>query len=179
MADQPRIAIGTTQAKADGTALLWALMDVFETNGVRVQEFLSRACFPLHDGATAITGQSPRHLDSWLMCAEVCRGLFSARLRSCDLAVVEGCFGSQCSADEKGGSLATLCDWLDLPRLATVDVRLLNGCCVPGRPAGVEALLLDGVRDVGEACRWQTHFDALERARIGLAAGSCGTSQHD
>jgi cobyrinic acid a,c-diamide synthase len=160
MTDQPRIAIGTTQDKADGTALLWALMDVFETAGVRVQEFLSRACFPLHDGATAITGQSPRHLDSWLMCPEVCRSLFLRGTRSCDLALVEGCFDSQCSAEGKGGSLATLCDWLALPRLATVDVRLLGGCSLPARPADVEGLLLDGVRDVSEACRWQTHFEA-------------------
>ncbi|MEX2114671.1 MAG: hypothetical protein WD845_15870 [Pirellulales bacterium] len=160
MPDQPRIAVGTTQAKSDGTAMLWALMDVFETAGVRVQQFQSRAYFPPHEAATAITGQSPRHLDSWLMCPDVCRGIFQRGMRASDLALVEGTFVAQSGGTPTGGSLETLCQWLDLPRLAIVDVRLLTGCCMPVRPTGVAALLLDGVGDVREACRWQTHFGA-------------------
>jgi cobyrinic acid a,c-diamide synthase len=158
MADQPRIAVGTTQTQADGTAVLWALLDVFESAGVSVQQFQSRAYFPAHDGATAITGQPPRHLDSWLMCPEVCRELFLRGSQASDLALVEGSFASK---GNTGGSLATLCQWLNLPRLATLDVRLLSGCCLPARPEGVDGLILDGVESVAEACRWQTHFEAI------------------
>ncbi len=158
MADQPRIAVGTTQAAADGTAMLWALLDVFESAGISVQQFQSRAYFPAHDGATAITGQPSRHLDSWLMCPEVCQELFLRGSKTSDVALVEGSFAPR---ENAGGSLATLCQWLNLPRLATLDVRLLGGCCLPARPEGIDALLLDGVESVAEACRWQTHFEAI------------------
>ena len=162
MSDLPRIAVGTTQREADGTALLWALMDSLECAGVRVQSFLSRACFPPRDGATAITGLAPRHLDSWLMCEDACRGIFSRGCCSSDLALVEGCLAtasSDCTLE--GGNLTTLCRWLDLPCLAIVDARLLSGCRLPERPATVDGLLLDGVSDEYEACRLQTLFEAL------------------
>jgi cobyrinic acid a,c-diamide synthase len=92
------------------------------------------------------------------MCPDVCQQLFVRGSQASDVALVAGSFDS---GNEMGGSLAALCEWLDLPRLATVDVRLLSGCCLPSRPAGVDALLLDGVESVADACRWQTHFEAV------------------
>jgi cobyrinic acid a,c-diamide synthase len=162
MADLPRIAVGTTQHQADGTAVLWALMDSLEGAGVRVQSFLSRAYFPARDGATPITGLAPRHLDSWLMSQETCRELFARGSRASDMAVVEGSFvcPAACQAAE-GGSLAMLCDWLDLPGLAIVDARLLAGCQLPQRPRCAGGLLLDGVSDAAEACRLQTLLEAV------------------
>src|SRR5271155_3921394 len=67
----PRLAVGTLQPGVDATAITWALMDSLESVGLRVQSFLSRACFAPRDGATAITGLSPRHLDSWLMSEDL------------------------------------------------------------------------------------------------------------
>ena len=78
--------------------------------------------------------------------------------KTSDVALVEGSFAPR---ENAGGSLATLCQWLNLPRLAMSDVRLLGGCCLPARPEGIDALLLDGVESVAEACRWQTHFEAI------------------
>ena len=89
MSQLPRIAIGTIQQNADRTAMLWALLDALERSGLRVQHFLSHAYFIARDGATAITGRSPRHLDSWFMDERICREAFLRGCRSSDLAVVE------------------------------------------------------------------------------------------
>ena len=90
MSGLPRIAVGTIQPEADGTAMLWALMDALEHVGLRVQNFLPHAYFASRDGATVITGLAPRHLDSWLMPRDLCRQAFVRGARSSDLAVVEG-----------------------------------------------------------------------------------------
>jgi cobyrinic acid a,c-diamide synthase len=169
MADLPRIAVGTTQSEADSTAMLWALMDALAAAGIRVQSFLSRAYFPANDAAVPITGQASRPLDSWLMCHETCRNLFVRGCGACDLALVEGSFVEPRSVDQPGaagGSLATLCEWLDLPSLAIVDARRLAECCLPQRPRRLDGLLLDGVRDESEACRLQTQLEAIWKAPV-------------
>ena len=167
MARLPRIAVGTTQEDADGTAMLWALMDAVAAAGVRVQSFLSRAYFAPRDGATATTGQPPRHLDSWIMCRQACRESFLRGCGASELAIVEGTFASGASDDRpQGGSLSTLCDWLDLARVAIVDVRRLGECQLPPRPPCLDGLLLDGVRDSGDACRWVTQLEAVWNVRV-------------
>ena len=157
----PRIAVGTTQAGADGTAMLWALMDSLESAGVRVQSFASRAHFSPRDAATAITGLAPRHLDSWLMGEETCRKLFVRGCRLSDMALVEGSFANPAGSAERGGCLARLCEWLDLPALAIVDARRLECCRLPQRPPRAAGILLDRVRDPREACQLQTQFESL------------------
>jgi cobyrinic acid a,c-diamide synthase len=159
MSGLPRIAVGTIQPEADGTAMLWALMDALEHVGLRVQNFLPHAYFASRDGATVITGLAPRHLDSWLMPRDLCRQVFVRGARSSDLAVVEGTFGTL--NHEPGGDLDTLCDWLELPRLAIVDARLLGECRLPERPENVDGLLLDRVSDMTEGCRLETLFESL------------------
>ena len=188
MARLPRIAVGTVQADADSTALLWALMDSLERDGVRVQSFLSRACFLPRDGATAITGHPPRHLDSWLMTEAQCRESFARGSAACDIAVIEGCFAAREGCRQSpGGDLSTLCTWLDLPRLALVDAARLSGCQLPDRPAHIDAVLLDRVRDEAEFARLETLFESLwnvpvlgwmgaaEGLRKLVAATPCGT----
>jgi cobyrinic acid a,c-diamide synthase len=162
MARLPRFAVGTIQPNADGTAMLWALMDALERDGVRVQSFLSRACFLPRDGATAITGHPTRHLDSWLMTEGQCRESFARGCAACDIAVIEGSFAEPGgSRPSPGGDLETLCDWLDLPRLAMIDTTLLSGCQLPTRPAQIDGLLLDRVRDEAEFARLETLFESL------------------
>ena len=92
MSQLPRIAIGKLQSPADCTPILWALLDALERSGLRVQHFLSQACFIAREAATTITGRSPRHLDSWLMDEQACREAFVRGCRSSDVAVVRGAF---------------------------------------------------------------------------------------
>lgn len=154
-----RIAVGTLQPRADASPVLWALMEAVERRELRVQSFLSRACFASRDGAATITGQSPRHLDSWLMPRDFCIELFLRGCRSCDLAIIEGEFKG--NATPTGGSLDTLCDWLALPRLAVVDCTVLSHCQLPPRPPDVEGVLLDHLAGYGHFVRMQTMLEGL------------------
>ena len=59
-----------------------------------------------------------------------------------------------------GGQLDVICDWLDLPRLAVVDVSQLEGCRLPQRPAA-DGLLLDRVSSEAGFYRVQTLLESL------------------
>lgn len=162
MAALPRIAIAAVQPQADLTAMVWALMDALQRTGLRVQSFLSHAYFSPRDGATAITGLPPRHVDSWLMSEAVCREVFVRGCRTSELAIVEGSFVTEAAGPGAAASdFETLCRWLDLPRLAVLDARLLSECRLPDRPAELSGLLLDHVGDAAELCRLQTLFESL------------------
>ena len=65
---------------------------MLERAGLRVQSFHSRSCFVPREAASAITGQSPRHLDSWLMSQDLCRQVFLRGMRHADVAIVDGAF---------------------------------------------------------------------------------------
>ena len=121
---------------------------------------MSRACFSRLNGAVTVTGVNSRHLDSWLMPGDVCREVFSHGCRSSDLGLVEGTFHCGEKEPVAGGSLETLCEWLDLPRVVVLDVSRLDGCCLPRRPTA-DALLLDQVRDRADMYRWQTTLESL------------------
>ena len=137
----PRVAIGTLQAESMLAPVHWALLDVLAGAGVQTQCFQSRACFTPFDGATAVTGLKPRHLDSWLMSRDFCREIFFRAARTCDLAVVDGSL----APGESG--LSTLCEWLDLPRMAVLDVLSISQNGWPVTPFGVDGIILDRVRD--------------------------------
>ena len=72
----PRLAVGTIQAESDLAPIVLGMLDALEGDGVRTQSFLSRACFKPCDGAAVISGNTARHLDSWLMTPDVCRHAF-------------------------------------------------------------------------------------------------------
>jgi len=145
MARLPRVAIGTIQPDVDAQPVLWALMESLRRHGLQTQTFRWRASVPAYPGEAAVTGLMPRHLDSWLMSPAMCRDIFLRGVRSADLAVVEGRFRPARQADADGGSLETLCHWLNLPRLVILDVRQLDSRCLPHRPRDVEGVLLDGI----------------------------------
>jgi cobyrinic acid a,c-diamide synthase len=159
MSSVPRIAVGTIQPQVDLQPMVWALLDALDHEGVRVQSYLPRACFARVDAATSITGQSPRHLDSWLMSPEQCRALFLRSARHSDLAVLEGRFDDD--DGEPGGKLEPLCQWLGVPRLAVIDVSRLGGCILPRRPERAAGVLLDQVADEHHFFRWQTVLEPL------------------
>jgi cobyrinic acid a,c-diamide synthase len=162
----PRLALGALEAAVDPQPVVWALCDVLERCGLHVQTFASQARFAAHDGATVITGQRRRHLDSWLMSPDVCRELFQHGSRACDVAVVEGLYDvgrtqQGRTQTDRGGSLDTLCDWLNMPRLAVLDaVRLRHGFGSQ-RPEKLDGVLIDNVADCAEACRLRTTVETL------------------
>lgn len=176
-----RLAVGTTQAGVDGRAIKWALLSALVRNGLKVQTFGARACFTPLCGASALTGLSCRHLDSWLMSHDMCRGMFVRGSRGADLALVDGEFAPPTpEADDDlftsldlsgflapaanqapaGSDLNTICRWLDLPRIAVVDVGRLSGCQVPPAAPRAEGLLLDGVKPA-DLAYWQTTVESL------------------
>lgn len=159
MSKLPRLSVGAIQASVDTQPISWALMELFCRFGWQVQHFLSRACFSRLNGAVTVTGVNSRHLDSWLMPADLCREVFSHGCLSSDLGLVEGRFLAG-ETNQTAGNLDTLCEWLDLPRLVVLDVSQLDGCCLPRRPTA-DALLLDQVRDRADMYRWQTTIESL------------------
>jgi len=169
MSRLPRLGIGVVEPLADPTPILWGLLAALDRRGIAAQSFHSRACFEPHDGATAITGFAPRHLDSWLMSDNLCRQAFLRGMRRAEIAIVDGSFAADdsppCDADgadqARGGKLDDLCEWLNLPRLAIVDVRRLSDCRLPPKPAGLDGVLLDGAADPRDFYRLQTQFESL------------------
>jgi len=158
----PRVAVGTVQPEADFRAILWALIEAFREKGLQVQSFLSRACFVRYHGAATASGLNPRHLDSWLMSPELCREIFVRGAEDSDLAVVQGEFASAViDGNGIGGSLDTLCRWLDLPRVVVLDVSRIEGCRLPDRPQQADGLLLDRVSDSRRLARLTANLEDL------------------
>lgn len=167
MATLTRIAMGTVQPLADATAITWALMEALGRRDLRVQGFLSHAYFCPRDGATAITGFPARHLDSWLMTRPICKQVFVRGCANCELALVEGTYNgdtTRCSVADS--NFEAICEWLDLPRLAVVDARMLSACRLPPRPSKLDGVLLDRVRDAAELGQLQTQFEALWKVPV-------------
>lgn len=143
----PRIAIGSLERDTHHQPVVWALMDVLQRRGLHLQSFLSQSHFAPLDGATVITGQSPRHLDSWSMSRDVCREIFWNGARSCDLAMIEGNFHQEPNGETAaGGTLDALCDWLDSPRIAVLDATRIEGCGMPLNRGNFAGVFLDRVR---------------------------------
>ncbi len=170
-----RIAVATIQPNADRRCVVGALSGALEQAGIHVQPFLSRAVLAA-SGASALAHQAPRHLDSWLMTRQVCSELFVHGAQSADLALVEGELRPRSAlealyprpdpVDRTGANLETLCQWLDLPLIAVVDVAQIRECALPPRPPHLQALLLDRVANLRQRCRWQTEFEALWDAPV-------------
>lgn len=107
-----------------------------------MQCFASRASLPGVAAPSAVAGLPGRYLDSWLMSPELCCNLMARSAGGADMALVAGRFEPQRSPLAAGGSLDTLCDWLGLPKLAVVDVGLIDRYGLPERPQ-VDAVLLN------------------------------------
>jgi cobyrinic acid a,c-diamide synthase len=159
MSTSSRLALGTIQAEADSRAIIWGVLDALEQAGVRTQTFLSRCCLSPHDGPSVINGSTSRHLDSWLMTPEMCRQIFLQATATAGLAIIEGKYDAAL-ANRAGGSLDTLCDWLDLPRLAIVDCSRLSDCQLPARPTA-DALLIENFSGACDVHHWQTVLESL------------------
>lgn len=164
-----RIALGTVQPEANCDPLLWGLINLCQHAGVSPQTFLSRACFSSHDGAKVVSGRPTRYLDSWIMGRAGCLRALRRGIATAELAIVHGSFAqptresasSVSPSGPSGGSLNTLSKWLDLPRVAVVDLELLKQRGLRFGLPQVDALILDRASDAADAVHWQTELEAL------------------
>lgn len=173
MPGMPRIAVGSLHDDAHHRAVLWGLLDLLANRELHVQTFLAESRFVPWDGATAITGQRYRHLDSWLMNAEQSRCAFLRGARGADVAVVEGTFAQASHSKEvvaQAGapvsSLEQLSAWLGLFRLGIVNASQADLCRLPDRPAHVDAILLDRVPEPAEWIRLKTRLEMHWRVPV-------------
>src|SRR5262245_27366858 len=165
----PRFAVGTIQPGACRNAAVWGLLAALTDATQSPVLFRSSCNFAPHDPAKAILGRASRHLDSWAMSRS---DAISAMVRATserDTAIVEGLFDSRTSdslSQRPSSSLDRLCEWLDLPRVAIVDVRELAGRGMALRPGKLDAVLLDRVNNAHDAAYWQTTLEAIWKAPV-------------
>ena len=158
----PRLAVGTIQPEARGEPVLWGLLAALAAADDSPVLFHSSCCFAPHDPAKTILGRSARHLDSWAMSRDAAAAALARATNERDLAIVAGAYHDPgCTSN-----LNTLSEWLDLARIAIVDVGCLRqrGWAMP--PAHVDALLLDRVNTAEEAAYWQTTLEALWKTPV-------------
>ena len=146
----PRFALGTIQPGSSRDPGVWGLVAALSETGD--SPLLFRASFDLScpDGSRPIIGRASRHLDSWAMSRSDAISALARAATDHDTAIIEGAFDSATrlplppgegadrrsageglhtpSRDGFRSSLDRLCQWLDLPRIAIVDVRHLANC---------------------------------------------------
>jgi cobyrinic acid a,c-diamide synthase len=132
----------------------------------RVQHFRARACPTATEVVGQVTGLPDRHLDSWLMPDEVCRGLFARSALTSEIAIVEGTLEEPLPAVSMTtcdcpGALKPIAQALDLPVVAVVSCRESSGDLfhLPRLPDGVDAVLLDEVDDRATIPRLKRLFE--------------------
>jgi cobyrinic acid a,c-diamide synthase len=154
MMDFPRLALATPAAGPEPSVASLAMLAGLTRRRWRVQHFRTRACPTATEAVGQVTGLPGRHLDSWLMPVEVCRGLFARAALGAEIAVVEGTLNdplpdSSITSCDCPGVLQPIAEALDLPIAAVVSCR---GCAgdlfhLPRLPEGIDAVLLDEVDD--------------------------------
>jgi cobyrinic acid a,c-diamide synthase len=163
----PRFALGTIQSSASRELAVWGLVAALAEIGDTPILFRSSLNLSCRDGARPIIGRATRHLDSWAMSRSDAISALARAATDRDTALVEGAFDSATTHDSPTHhSLDRLCEWLDLPRIAIVDVRQAATCGLNLRHAKIDALLLDRVRDDYDAAYWQTTLEALWKTPV-------------
>ncbi len=162
----PRLAIGATGGMKSTSAMMLSLVAAVRQLGMSVQVFASQAKFSSCESLSAVAGQSSRHLDSWLMDAATCQRFFLNSANAADLSLVQGAFGGVRSPHAAGGKLEPLCDWLQLPRLAVIDVTQADSCRVAEDLADADGVILDRVLDNREYLAYRTTIESLYRVPV-------------
>ena len=144
----------------------WALLAALRQRGRQVQVFRDQAHFATESISHRVCGQSPRYLDSWLMSPSLCRETFAQGMSSADFGLVVGHYDrSSDSTNRNRATLDPLCDWLDIPRIAVVDVSQADGCRIPYCPPEAAGVLLDCVPR-GKFIELQTVYESLWRVPV-------------
>jgi len=164
----PRFAVGTIQPGACRDAAVWGLLAALDHAGDSPVLFRSSCEIGAHDPGKPILGRASRHLDSWAMSRSDAISALARAASDRDTAVIEGVFESGKPTDrpQPASSLDRLCEWLDLPRIAVVDVRQLAARGVSNCPERLDGLLLDRVRSDYEAAYWQTTLESLWKTPV-------------
>ena len=152
MIQLPRLALAIPPLAPEPTAASLAILAGLARRRWRVQHFRSRACPFGTEAVGQISGLPGRHLDAWLMPAEVCQTVFVRGAVGADLALVEGTLsvaGDTGAAPpyDLAGNLRPLIRALDLPTVALVACPRLGGLHVPRLPDSIDAILLDGLEE--------------------------------
>jgi cobyrinic acid a,c-diamide synthase len=150
----PRLALATPSTGPEPSVACVAMLAGLTRRRWRVQHFRTRACPTVTEAVGQVTGLPGRHLDSWLMPASLCRGLFARSAQSAELAVVEGTLDEPMSARsytscDCPGDLQPIAETLDLPIVAVVSCagQDAESFHLPPLPDGVDAVLLDELSD--------------------------------
>lgn len=164
----PRFALGTVQPGCCRKAALFGLVAALDRMQVSPVLFRASCEFAPHDPGQAVLGRASRHLDSWAMSRSDAISALARGTRPHDTAIVEGAFDSSASTSFAAGnsSLLRLCEWLDLPRVAVIDVQRLATRGIDLPPQRMDALFLDRVRDPRDAAYWQTTLEALWKTPV-------------
>ena len=157
----PRLAVGTVQTAARCQPLLWGLVTALSQAGLAVQTFGSRASIAGHDPSRAVTGRPRRYLDTWVMDGEQTASAFQKGMNDCHLGLLEGEFEVAHRGSLTGGSLDDLCHRLSCPRIAAIDLSLLDGCRIPARPNHLDGILFSRARCDEQALNWQATLEPL------------------
>ena len=146
----PRLALAVPTTDSEPTPASLGLLAGLTELGWRVQHFRARACPTGTCVVGQITGSPGRHLDAWLMPADVCQTVFARGAVEADLAVVEGTLGDpvlfrpmDCQNYGRPGNLGPIVLALDLPTVALISCPRWDGLHLPTLPRGVDALLID------------------------------------
>jgi len=153
----PRLALAVPGSGPEPSPASLGLLSGLTSLGWRVQHFRARACPTGTEAVGQATGLPGRHLDSWLMPPEVCRKVFARGARGADLAVVEGTLDRLATVRpldrehyDEPGRLGPIAVALDLPTVALVSCARLANLHLPTLPAGIDAILIDGLEDPEE-----------------------------
>ena len=157
----PRLAVGTVQPEARSEPLYWALLTALSQSGLAVQTFGSRASFASHDASRVLTGRPRRSLDSWVMDDEQMLAGFEKGMVDCHLGLLDGTFAPVLSTTDIGGSLEQACDRLSCPRIAAIDLSLMDGCRIPAKPDHLDGILLSRARSDRQALECQATLESL------------------
>jgi cobyrinic acid a,c-diamide synthase len=173
MSEFPRLALATPAEDPEpSVACLAMLAGLTHRKRWRVQHFRTRACPTATEAVGQVTGLPGRHLDAWLMPAEVCRGLFARAAASAELAIVEGMLAEPKSAESctscPPGDLRPIARALDLPVVAVVScgARNAESLHLPCLPDGIDAVLLDGLVDPADLPRMKRLFGMAAKVPV-------------
>lgn len=166
----PRLAVGTIQPPARHEPLLWSLLAALQELDIPPALFRSSCQLGESDPQRSLTGRPARHVDSWAMSRRAAQQTLARATDPRQLAIVEGEFVPPSRQAPRNSppasSLETLCEWLDLPRIAMVDVSRLATCILPERPRKLDGLILDRVADEQAVEYWRTNLEALYGAPV-------------
>lgn len=166
MATFPRLTLASVNSNEQPVAMTAALLAAFRSRDRTVQHFQSRAAFAAVDYITPVTGRSDRHLDAWLMTPALCRELFARAANGAQLSVVQGTIPDSAAPDAVHDDVRDLARRLDCPVVAVVPAESAEVLHLSALPAGVDAVLIDGVVSAERFRMQQAAIEGLFRVPV-------------